>query len=76
MTLTSLLRSTRSSVARLFSGMPAAEAAPKQKQKQSGVESREPPRFSSRLKDGRALAQDVWSIYKSVSSCSPIMGRR
>lgn len=26
--------------------------------------------FSSRLLDGRALAQDVWSIYKYVAYCS------
>lgn len=24
-------------------------------------------KFSSRLRDGRALAEDVWSIYKCVS---------
>lgn len=34
--------------------------------KQNGIESGGPIRFSSRLKEGRALAQDVWSIYKSV----------
>ena len=33
---------------------------------QNGNESSGPIRFSSRLKEGRALAQDVWSIYKSV----------
>jgi len=34
--------------------------------KMNGIDSGGPIRFSSRLKDGRALAQDVWSIYKSV----------
>ena len=34
---------------------------------QNGVENKGPVRFSSRLKDGRALVPDVWSIYKSVT---------
>lgn len=28
--------------------------------------------FSSRLKEGRALAQDVWSIYKCVDRSAPV----
>lgn len=39
---------------------------PKPPQNQNGIENKGPIRFSSRLKEGRALAQDVWSIYKSV----------
>ena len=42
--------------------MTAVPAPPKQ----NGVEGGGPIRFSSRLKEGRALAQDVWSIYKFV----------
>ena len=33
---------------------------------QNGVEKGGPIRVSSRLKQGRALVPDVWSIYKSV----------
>jgi len=33
---------------------------------QNGVEKGGPIRYSSRLKEGRALVPDVWSIYKSV----------
>ena len=34
--------------------------------KQNGIENAGPIRVSSRLEEGRALALDVWSIYKSV----------
>jgi len=33
---------------------------------QNGVEKTGPIRVSSRLKEGRAMVPDVWSIYKSV----------
>ena len=39
---------------------------PRAPSKQDPAENGGPIRFSSRLKAGRALAQDVWSIYKSV----------
>ena len=42
--------------------MPTAKPSPNQ----NGVEKGGPIRISSRLKEGRALAPDVWSIYKSV----------
>jgi len=50
--------------------MTTAQALPKQ----NGIEGGGPIRISSRLKEGRALAQDVWSIYKSVpiALCTPV----
>lgn len=42
--------------------MTTAHAPPKQ----NGIKSGGPINTSSRLKEGRALAQDVWSIYESV----------
>lgn len=62
MTLKSFTRSIRSAVAKLFSTMATAMSPPKQ----SGIEGGGPIRIASRLKEGRALAQDVWSIYKFV----------
>lgn len=50
-------------LARFLSTMPAAHAP----SHQNGIEHKEPIRSATRLKDGRALAQDVWSIYKSVT---------
>ena len=60
MTVKSFAKSIRSSVAKFFSTMAAVLSPPRQ----SGIEGGGPIRFSSRLKEGRALAQDVWSIYK------------
>ena len=62
MTLKSFVKSIRSFAARLLSTMSPTWSPPKQ----SGIESGGPIRFSSRLKEGRALAQDVWSVYKFV----------
>ena len=59
MGLKSLVGSIRS---RLRPTKVAAQTTPEQ----NGVEGGGPIRFSSRLKDGRALAQDVWTIYKFV----------
>lgn len=60
--LYNILRLTRSPAARFLSTMTTAQAPPKQ----NGIENSGPIRSSSRLKEGRALAQDVWSIYKYV----------
>ena len=47
---------------RSFSTMPTVRPP----SNQNGVEKGGPIRVSSRLKEGRALVPDVWSIYKSV----------
>ena len=62
MTFKSFVGSIRSFAARLFSTMATPWGPPKM----SGIDSGGPIRFSSRLKEGRALAQDVWSIFKFV----------
>ena len=46
-----------------FPSTVAAQAPSNQK----FIENGGPIHFPSRLEEGRALAQDVWSIYKSVS---------
>jgi len=61
-TMVSLLKKIRSLAAKFLSSMTKGRSPPKE----NGVDSGGPIRFSSRLKDGRALAQDVWSIYKFV----------
>lgn len=62
MTLKSFAKSIRSTVVKFISTMATALSPPRQ----SGIDGGGPIRFSSRLKEGRALAQDVWSIYKFV----------
>lgn len=68
----SLVKNTKSAACRLtkfLSTMTTAQTSPNQ----NGVGLGGPIRFSSRLKEGRALAQDVWSIYKSVHvACAPV----
>ena len=49
--------------------MPTAQAS----SNQNGVEGGGPIRVSSRLKEGRALVPDVWSIYKSVLTTRPLL---
>ena len=79
MTSRSFARSARHIVAKIKSqATPQARflstiATTQASSNQNGVEARGPIRFSSRLEEGRALTQDVWSIYKSVlATCSPL----
>ena len=67
----SLVTKTKRSVIplpRFLSTMPAAKPS----SNQNGVEKGGPIRFSSRLKEGRALVPDVWSIYKFVLTRTPL----
>jgi len=66
MTLISRARSTRSTVAKFFSSKTTTPTDTSSKQN-GAIEHSGPIRFSSRLKEGRALAQDVWSIYNAAN---------